>query len=217
MSLRTRKMQKEQVKLLSAACDAHRNKNQQNLVITYESIKDATLYVPKNYDSIQELITLFAEHYKMGVFLIFKNQCYESGKPNVYLRIDGQSSIRMHKNLGCIVKLPSGVGKFDGPLHNLNEILKRKKLRRKNKYENFSYDSNLDKIEKDLKIGINIWQKCRKNFSNCDIKVIRKGKGFKKQIKLHLDVLTKRLFLIQNEKLYFRGFIKSLKLNHLSQ
>ena len=45
MSLKTRKMQKEQVKLLSAACDAYRNKNQQNLVITYESIKDATLFL----------------------------------------------------------------------------------------------------------------------------------------------------------------------------
>ena len=67
MSLKTRKMQKEQVKLLSAACDAYRNKNQQNLVITYESIKDATLFVPKNYDSIQKLITLLAEHYQMGV------------------------------------------------------------------------------------------------------------------------------------------------------
>ena len=214
-------IERERVILLSAACsfyaaNPHMTKKQFK-VLQYEDLKNEKYYTPTDYTSKQDLIEKIAMYYNVRIFVIIDDECYETKNSGnqIYVRIDGQNSVRFHTNLGLLVKLPSGLGKYSGPVHKFDEMIKNRGFDAKIKMKDFSFKSDLNRIERETSIGINIWQKCRKTFSKCDIKQIRKSNvRFKKQLNLHLEQKTQHLFLILNKALYFRGFIRKLKINH---
>ena len=211
-------MNREKVKLLSAACEAYAKNPIMPLtelkIINYDDIKEKTVYVPTKIESDKELVNEIAKYYKLNVFVIYDGKCVKSNYRGlqIYVRIDGQLSVRFHTNLGFLIKLPSGVGKYAGPAHKFGNIVKKAKIPTKYKIENFTFDSNLNEIEKKTRIGINIWRKIKNNKS-ISVTQLRKGQQFRDQLNLHLDEKTNHLFLIQCKKLYFRGFIRKLKIN----
>ena len=207
---------RDQEKLLSFACQTYKKgpkKVSDSLIPTLCS-KDVphNIYVT-NADSKAAITTKLAEHYNLNIMIIWGNEVLKSevDGPELFIRLYAADSIRYHTNLGRLIKLPSGVGKFAGPICDLAEMFKMKNFPERPKIRNFSINSDFNSIEREFNVSINIWEKNRLNFSKCNIKRIRDGGDKPRKLHLHFDKLTKKLFMIRDRKLYFRGYLCSLR------
>ena len=103
-----------------------------------------------------------------------------------------------HANPGKLAKLPTGVNKVRGCKYKLSEILNKQFV------HNCDYGSNWDEIEDKYGKGINIWQKRSTGLNKSSITILRRSKK-SPSIHLHCDQYFCKVFLITNDKLYFRG------------
>ena len=117
-----------------------------------------------------------------------------------------------HSNCGRMINLPAGVNKLEGCRHRLDEILDICGIK-KCKIEKcpLRYNTDLSVIERDHCISINIWHKTKQD-GKYNIVNIRRGNNEGTVINLHHDPIFNKLFLITDTKLYFRSFIKKLKI-----
>ena len=117
--------------------------------------------------------------------------------------------LRYHSNIGLCLKLPAGLDKLKKPIHNIDDIFKKLKLKHKCS-EKFDFDSNLDRFEDEYNVAFEVWAKTRINSCKNEIKCIRKSGKKSQKIQLHLDTFSRKLFLICDKKLYFRSYLKQL-------
>ena len=151
-----------------------------------------------------------AMHYGLTIYYITE-KCITTLDfgPNFFIR-KYENFIRYHKNVGQLLKLPAGLSKLSGPIHDFQEILK-KLNKPTNTFDKLCYHSDLESLEDRHKISFEIWSKSKTNNCKSDIKCIRKKLTKNKIVKLHLDPLTQQLFLITDNKLYFRSYLKKMK------
>ena len=206
---------RDQIKLISQACMNFKRKPSkipfiEVPVVRAEDVQD-NIFTP-NCALKKNAIDNLAQHYELHIVIILGQECITSCDRGVlvFMHLNPLSLLRFHTNLGRILKLPSGLGKFSGPIHELNEILKAKNIRTESNVKNFNMQSNLAEIEDQYDISLIIWKKCRQNFNKCKISRVRDGSAKKRKLHLHLDDKTQKLFLILDRKLYFRGYLKRL-------
>ena len=207
-------MQSE-IKLISQAClTFQRNSPKipfvQVPVVRPDDVRE-DIFIPSSVDK-KNVVDELATFYKLHILIIWGKDCITSldKGPLVFMNLNPSNILRYHCNLGRIIKLPSGLGKFSGPIHEFKDILKAKNVRMKCDIKNFNMQSDLNEIEKTYRVSLTIWQKCRQNFNHCKISRIRDGCDHAKKIHLHYDDLTNKLFLILDRKLYFRGYLKTM-------
>ena len=124
-----------------------------------------------------------------------------------------KSRLFYHHNAGKIARLPSGVGKLAKVCHRLDDILNR--ISGTNLRLNtcpLSRDCNFTKLERDYNISLHVYTKQKLALNKFNIEQIRQGAESGTVIRLHLDAPTGKLFLISDENLYFRSFLKRLKI-----
>ena len=146
--------------------------------------------------SIQSFLINLAKHFSIRITFVWPEGKHSVGDgKELFIRQTPHNFI-FHSNPGRICKLPAGVGKRDGCIFRIADILKgagetKGALRQK----------DLAAIQNKNGIGFTIWTKTGRKPM-----IIRKCTK-SKPIHLHLDSLTDTLFLISDLKLYLRGFI----------
>ena len=163
----------------------------------------------KHVTSIKKLVQLLGLQFDLNIHLIYYDELFISGNccSDFFIFINKYVYL-FHENAGKIVKLPAGVGKKSYAIHCLKEMLNYKfKMNFAEKGSSLSMDSNLKAIEDQYEFQLEIWQKKGDKIEN-----LRKSKNeYEKKLHLHFDPATKKLFLIKNHYLYFRGHLKFVK------
>ena len=184
-----------------------------------EKFKDAHYRIPytqRPFIELDDTDTNFktlddiAEHYKLDIVYLsdVSIRSRDYGR-NLFIR-KFDTFVRFHQNIGQLLKLPAGLNKLVGPIHDLREILKKSKIRTKCTSK-FCSDSDLDGLERKYNVSFQIWSKTKASATKSNFKCIRKCATLNKVIKLHLDTYSGHLFLISDEKLYFRSYLKKMK------
>lgn len=185
-----------------------------------KKFRDSCFYIPlaerpfiKIEDDECKFSTLndIAKHFKLTIYYL-REKCFKSvdfGRDFFIKKIDDH--IRYHENIGLCLKLPAGLNKLKDPVHNFKKILKKCKIKGECN-DKLNFDSDLDFLEQKYKVTFEIWTKKKKDVSKSEIECIRKCKTKFRKIQLHLDVFSGKLFLIADKKLYFRSYMKKLKI-----
>jgi len=173
---------------------------------------DIKLLEFKGHD-LQDILDNLCIQFYISILFIYKDKKYKSSGagPELFLR-ENKHLFWCHSNAGRITKLPAGVGKMQGPMHRLEDIINFVRGNKRTKIVAcpLEMDTNLEVLEKKYKVAFEVWSKNRMSGSKYDIKRLRKcGKKYV-TIKLHCDQLTGKLFLIKDTNLYFRGYLKTI-------
>ena len=159
---------------------------------------------------IQKLLDFLSNEFNIQIHLIYCNKIFRAGNKGseLFIRINPNCFI-FHEHVGKIVPLPPGLGKTSRSLHKLDDMIKHK-FGDEDMECNYSLslETKLEKIEEKIRSRINVWKKTvngKNELMRCS-----KEKYFKK-INLHFCSVSKKLFLIIDEKLYFRGQLQQLK------
>mgnify|MGYP004289440011 CR=1 FL=1 len=152
---------------------------------------------------------LLGLQFSLNIHLIYNNELFISGNcyTDFFIFINDYVYL-FHENPGKVVKLPAGVGKKSYAIHRLKEMLNYKfKVNFADKGSSLSINSNFEEIEHQYECQLEIWQKIEDRFEN-----LRKSTNeYDKKLLLHFDPATKKLFLVKNHYLYFRGHLKFVK------
>ena len=160
--------------------------------------------------SVLEQINRLAACFNIFIYFIHDNDgVYQSNTcgPSLYIRINKHAFV-FHSNAGKITKLPNGVAKMKECYHRLDDIINASNVRSKKvclAFCTLNIHTIFYPIEQKYNVGIEIWEKIG-TAKKASFKKFREPRSELNIIKLHHDKLTNKLFLIQNEKLYFRYF-----------
>ena len=160
---------------------------------------------------LQILLDVLSTLFNIKLHLIYYTKILHSGdnERELYIRINSHCFI-FHEHIGKLVKLPSGLGKTTRAIHKLGDMIKHKfGTAACNMNYSLSLESKFDEIEKQLRNRIDIWKKKMNGKSQL---IRRSKKNYSKKLNLHYDTVSQKLFLILNDKQYFRGELKHLKL-----
>ena len=185
-----------------------------NYKIPYNLENEKRLMIEKyiTIETLEQLVILLAAQFKIRLFVCSYTNKYVSRKngPELFVR-ENEHVFMFHSNAGKITHLPPGVSKTKRCFHRLDDIINSvSKSTIKFKFCPLDINTNFDKLEKKYKIGFEIWQK-KDSGKNVKFKKYRSSLTNNKTVKLHRDFLTDKLFLIQDIKLYFRGYIRKVK------
>ena len=159
---------------------------------------------------IEKILKLLSDRLNIQFHLIYFDRIIHAGKegPELFIRINSHCFI-FHEHVGKIVKLPPGLGKTSRAIHKLGDMLKYKfGLENTDCDYSLGLETNLDKIEQISCCRINLWKKTVDGKSQL-IKCSKKS--YVKKLNLHFCSVSQKLFLIVNDKLYFRGELQKLK------
>ncbi len=167
---------------------------------------------------INNFVEALAQRFQITIHFVHNDDTIKSGEygRELFMR-QNDHLFWFHSNCGRMINLPAGVNKFQGCIHRLDEILDHCKVKKcKLSICPLRFDTDLKSIEKKYKVSFNIWQKTKKTCplrsNQFEIQNIRRGKKSKNQINLHHDPIFNKLFLITDKTLYFRSFIRKLKI-----
>ena len=137
----------------------------------------------------------------------------EFGKGKDFFILIKNDSFFYHDNGGRLTKLPAGVGKLENPKHRLDHIMSLC-FDRKIKCRTcpLKFGCNFERLERKLGVRFEIWSKSRKN-AKIEIKKIKNSNNSENLplVRLHYDPMIERYFLIRNDALYFRGFLRKFR------
>jgi hypothetical protein len=155
----------------------------------------------KKLKSVADSVQHFAHEYKIKICAQFNDEIFCAGKgPELFIRLINGVLI-FHSNIAKIAPLPTGLDVKRGITTNLTTLATcRTKQDVQKKY--FTMNDDLNKIEKCLGYGIEVWHKKK---SNSKPILLRKAKvSTKKQF--HCENIFNHLIFIKKPKLYFRGY-----------
>ena len=154
----------------------------------------------KNVGIAEDLnIDTIAKLFGIKIYLFNESHKMTGSGPELFMRYKGGNLI-FHTNPGRITNLPSGLNKLQEPKYKIKDIL------------GFSNNdsclliNDVPVFEKKYGVKLEIWQKKNLNRKPCVTKV-KSG-----TIPVHLDEPTGILFLITDQKTYFRCNLNKLKL-----
>lgn len=181
-----------------------------------DSIKKEIKILMKKYEKINNILIFLKQlglHFDILITFLYYDQKFSSQTIGRELFVrQNKHLFWFHSNAGKIVKLPAGVGKLQGCLHRLDDIINFTKDEKNTKLVHcpLHINANFRRLEKKYQVSLEVWTKKKLTTKTFDIKKVRTAKKFKNKIQLHCDLETGKLFLIRDSNLYFRGYLKKL-------
>jgi hypothetical protein len=186
-----------------------------------EELRNEKLLLIKKFESISSIKTFLetlAYKFQIRLNCIVNDEIMitENFGPDIFIKINKFGFI-FHTDPGKVILLPPGINCTKNTAFRISDLSDLKLLSNEDQEylqlnNTLRFENDLKKIEQQLKIGIEVWERTVTSDGLYFIKKRKTETPYPKK-RFHHEPSFSILLLVTNRNLYFRGHLNKLKIN----